>query len=392
MNHTSEISDIAVVGGGPAGMIAALALGKAGYSVRLFAPQGGADNRTSALMMPSIRMLEKLGVWPSVQHQSAPLEVMRLVDDTGRLVKAPTINFNARDIQDDPFGWNIPNALLVSEIRKILQDTENIHVCDHPVTEFSRCSTHWELHADAKIWQAGSVVAADGRKSIIRQAAGIETQWWQHPQTALTTILSHEKPHQMVSTEFHRPHGPFTLVPMPGNMSSLVWVEAPDEAERILALGRDRQMARILELSRGLLGRITDMSALHAFPLSSMRVSSYAAKGVFLVGETAHVFPPIGAQGLNLTMRDIGALVEVFQSGGINTTEAERAYNRARTVDVWARTYGVNLLNYSLLLPFGPVQLARSMGLGLLSAVQPLRNMAMQMGISPSNLPPLMRA
>lgn len=388
----TELFDLAIVGGGPAGMLAALALSKeTPYRIAHLAEEPRRDNRTSALMTPSITMLERLGLWGALEPHSAPLKIMRLVDDTKRLLRTPTINFDAGEVQDAPFGWNIPNAALIDEVEKHLQGSEKYQFFAGSCSVKSVDEEGVTLFSGDRHVRARYVIAADGRGSKTREAAGIFAKWFEHSQVALTTILSHEKSHSFVSTEFHRPSGPFTLVPMPGMKSSLVWVETPDEAARIMALSPEAQRNMIFSLSKGILGNITLETPLFAFPLSSMQVSSYAQSRTFLIGETAHVFPPIGAQGLNLTMRDIASLVDIFKISD-DVDELEKAYNKARKADTWARTWGVNLLNYSLILPYAPIQLGRFAGMAALANVGALRRQAMRLGIAPSNLPSLMQA
>jgi 2-octaprenyl-6-methoxyphenol hydroxylase len=215
---------------------------------------------------------------------------------------------------------------------------------------------------------------------------------------AIARNFKHTEPHHNESNEFHRPHGPFTTVPLPGQNSSLVWVEAPDEAKRLLGLS-DTDIAREIEKRlQGALGAISDVGPRAAFPLSGMKVDKFAASRIALVGDAAHVIPPIGAQGLNLGFRDAAALAECIgmaleagtDPGG---PDVINAYNEARRGDVASRTMAVDLLNRSLISGFLPVQVARGLGLHLLSGVGPFRRLFMREGLAPQRaLPKLMRA
>jgi 2-octaprenyl-6-methoxyphenol hydroxylase len=388
--------DIAVVGGGPAGLIATYALAKlTSARIALVAPASEGDNRTSALMTPSIKMLEKLDLLAELLPLSAPLKIMRLVDDTGRLLRSPTLNFDAREVQDEAFGWNIPNKAIMQLIEQRLKTISNVTRFSQMADEIAVRKNDVFIKSGDESLQAHFVVGADGRGSPCRLAAGIEARFFNHPQVALTAYLNHEKPHNGISTEFHRSQGPFTLVPMPENTSSLVWVVRPEEAEKQLANSPAQQEAQIMKLSRGCLGAIKLSSPLQAFPLQSMQVSDHAKNRIFLIGEAAHVFPPIGAQGLNLTMRDVADVVDLFSVIDFNnpsdSADYMQGFNKSRKVDSWTRIFGVNLLNYSLILPYAPISFMRYAGMAALSNIGPLRRQAMRQGISPSKLPALMQ-
>jgi 2-octaprenyl-6-methoxyphenol hydroxylase len=228
------------------------------------------------------------------------------------------------------------------------------------------------------------VVAADGRRSKLRDAAGIVAQEWRYPQSALVCNLAHTLPHHDASTEFHTEHGPFTLVPLPGNRSSLVWVDAPDETRRRLEASETDVAEEIERRSASMLGKITIEGARQAFPLSGMSVRQLAKSRVMLVGEAAHVFPPIGAQGLNLGYRDVAALGEVLAapSNDPGSAAALDAYERSRRVDVMSRTAAVDALNRTLLSDFLPASALRGLGLFLVDRVPPLRRFAMRQGLA----------
>jgi 2-octaprenyl-6-methoxyphenol hydroxylase len=244
---------------------------------------------------------------------------------------------------------------------------------------------------------AGLVVGADGRHSRCRTAAGIETEGRAYPQTALTLILRHSRPHHDISTEFHRASGPFTLVPLPGLRSSLVFVTDPEDAARLAALPDGQLAAEIERRAHSLLGKIELESERDVFPLKVERARSLGARRVALVGEAAHVIPPIGAQGLNLGLRDaatIGELVALAHRAGRDpgADELISRYVEMRRADVSSRTLAVDLLNRSLLSDFLPLQGARGLGLTLLQHVGPLRRAAMREGVAPAAAQPrLMR-
>ncbi|MEA2995820.1 MAG: 2-octaprenyl-6-methoxyphenol hydroxylase [Alphaproteobacteria bacterium] len=391
--------DVAVVGGGPAGLTAAVALAGAGVSTALVGGRPArSDNRTTALLAGSVTALDAVGVWARCRTDAAALRVMRIVDDTDRLWRAPEVRFDAAEIGLEAFGWNIENRHLVAALRarageipalvRIDDDAGAIAIGDDDVTVSL---------AGGGALTARVVVGADGRRSICRAAAGIETERQRYPQTALTFSLTHARPHRDISTEFHTPQGPFTLVPLPGLRSSLVCVVAPDEAERIGALDAAGLDDEIERRSHSILGKIKVERGHGAFPLGVETARRFAARRIALIGEAGHVMPPIGAQGLNLGLRDaatISELVVAARRAGqdIGGTALTDEFDRLRRADVTGRAVAVDLLNRSLLSDFLPMQGARGLGLWLLDRIGPLRRAMMREGVGPAaRQPRLMR-
>ena len=394
----------AVVGAGPAGLTAAVALAASGMRIAIagpaFAPDPNRpDTRTTALLQASVQLLKNIGVWESCQENAAPLDLIRIIDDTGRLMRAPEVAFDSKEVGGGPFGYNIPNTALVAALYACANALPNLDVIEtQAATEIDPMSDAVSVTlAEGQVFSAQLIAGADGRKSLCREAAGLTTSSWSYPQVAIACNFEHNDPHHNASNEFHRPAGPFTTVPLPGNASSLVWVETAAEADRLLALSDAEFCAEIEERSYCCLGAVNSVGPRATFPLSGMRVQSYAARRIALVGEAAHVIPPIGAQGLNLGFRDAAALVECAQRGTDNhgdpgCDEALREYNGARRADVVSRTLAVDLLNRSLISGFLPLQVARGVGLHLLAGMAPLRRMVMREGVAPqAGLPELMQ-
>jgi 2-octaprenyl-6-methoxyphenol hydroxylase len=392
-------TDVIIVGGGPAGLFAALALHHAGLSATLVAPppRPGGDKRTSALLDGSVKALEALGVWPRIAAKAAPLRVMRLVDDTGRLFRAPLFEGRADEIGLEAFGYNLANddlnAGLAAAVEAagiaVITDLAAAVRLDGPMAEVT-------LASGATI-AAPLVAGADGRQSLVRRAAGIDIVETRYPQTAVTANFSHSRPHCDVSTEFHTPSGPFTLVPLPGDRSSLVCVVTPREAERLLAMD-DASFSREIERrSQAILGKVTVEPGRGRFDLSAMTPRRFAAPRAVLIGEAAHVVPPIGAQGLNLGFRDGAALADCLADArrdgrDLGGEEAIAAYDRSRRADIVSRAFAIDALNRSLLSTFLPVHGLRGLGLWLMDQVGPLRRAFMREGLQPGLAQPrLMR-
>jgi 2-octaprenyl-6-methoxyphenol hydroxylase len=391
--------EVAIVGGGPVGLTAAIALAGAGVETALVARPGGApDNRTTALLASSVTALDTLGVWQHCRDDAAPLRVMRIIDDTGRLLRAPEVHFAASEIGLDAFGYNIENRFLLAALNARARALASLTFIEDQAQALAIADTGVTVeleHGDPLI--ASLAIGADGRRSLCRQAAGITTDARRYRQTALTFNLGHQRPHRDSSTEFHTQTGPFTLVPLPGLRSSLVLVVDPGEAARIAALAAAELAAEIERRSHSILGKIAPEPGRGAFPLAIETARRFAVARVALVGEAAHLLPPIGAQGLNLGLRDaatISELVVAARRNGDDVGAAELAdrYDRSRRTDVTSRALAVDLLNRSLLSDFLPLQGARGLSLFLMQRIGPLRRAIMREGVAPSSAQPrLMR-
>jgi 2-octaprenyl-6-methoxyphenol hydroxylase len=394
-------SDIIIVGTGAAGLAAALGLAQAGWRVTLVGrPDLRPSARTVALFDRSLRLFENLGVIVRLRPDFAALETMRIVDDTGSLFRTPPVEFRASEIGLDVFGENIENPLHFGHLLAAARATPGLTLVEAQATHaLSDADGADLLLDDGQRLRARLLVAADGRKSLLRKAAGIATREWSYPQIALTALLSHDRPHCEVSTEFHTRQGPFTLVPLPGkqgapNRSSLVWMMDPREARRRGAMD-DALLARDMTTqSHFLLGRLTLEGPRGAFPMSGLVAEHFAARRTVLVGDAAHGFPPIGAQGLNLGLRDVAHLVDGLTPGeDPGGAEALARYSASRVADVRSRVAGVDMLNRSLLSGLLPVDALRGLGLLALANIRPLRKMIMREGVAPRGVPPrLMRA
>jgi 2-octaprenyl-6-methoxyphenol hydroxylase len=394
---SARTTSAAVIGGGPAGLVAALALTHFGVPTALIARRPERiDNRTTALMAPSVKALEALGVWPHCRAHAAPLRVMRIADDTGRLWRAPEVRFEAAEIGLEAFGWNIENAHLVTALWERAAATPSlVHVATAAQAIRTEDAGVAVTLADGTTLDCRLAIGADGRNSLCRTAAGIALESRAYPQAALTFTLAHTRPHHDISTEFHTAHGPFTLVPLPGARSSLVCVVATDEAERLGALAGPALDAEIERRSHSILGKTRVAPGHGAFPMAVATARVFAANRVALVGEAAHLVPPIGAQGLNLGVRDAVTIAEIagdLQRAGGDIGDATAAYDRRRRPDITSRTVAVDLLNRSLLSDFLAVQGLRGLGLYAVDRIGPLRRAVMREGVAPRAAMPALMA
>jgi len=403
-NDVTRDCDVLVVGIGPAGLIAALAMAQAGLATIAVGPSldpaGAArDTRTTALFTGSVAMLDRLGLGTRLAAAMVPMTGIRLIDDTGSLWRAPEVLFRAAELDIDRFGMNVDNAALNVALLEAATAQTNLRLVEctvEPGFTSGADSVSVRLGSGERL-TARLIVGADGRGSLCRAAAGIEVRTSPYPQAAVATRFRHARPHDNISSEFHRPAGPMTTVPLAGLESSLVWVETPDEARRLMALD-DHAFAQ--ELDRrlmGLLGTVTATGRRASFPLTRLAADRMGARRIALVGEAAHVIPPIGAQGLNLGLRDIATLVELVAraraaGADIGGDALLDAYDRERRGDVTARATVVDTLNRSLISDFLPLHMVRGAGLHALNTLPWLRRLVMREGLQPSGrVPPLMQ-
>jgi 2-octaprenyl-6-methoxyphenol hydroxylase len=391
MSDQSAIFDVAVIGGGPAGLATAVALPESGARIALIARRlPYADNRTTALLGGSVDFLDRLEVWPRCRDQAAALRVMRLVDDTGRLIRAPEVRFSCDEIGLDVFGYNIENrALMIALEQRAAEISGLVRFDDEAVTINPGDADVAIQTRDGKSIAARLVIGADGRQSLCREAADIEVIRRKLDQAALTFNISHSRPHQDISTEFHTPHGPCVFVPLPGDRCSVVWVATPREAERLLALSDDELSLAAEKQSHSIFGRVTVEPGRHLFPLGIERIRQFAKARIALVGEAAHVLPPIGAQGLNMGLRDAADIVDIVRQAMLAGEDPGAAqvlgrYGSVRRADVASRTFAIDIANRSLLSDFLPMQSLRAAGMHLIGAFGPLRRLAMREGLAPS--------
>jgi 2-octaprenyl-6-methoxyphenol hydroxylase len=390
--------EVVIVGGGPVGLTAAIALADVGIETALIARTAPPDNRTTALLAGSVQALTLLGVWQHCHEHSAALRVMRIVDATSRLLRAPELRFAAAEIGLDAFGFNIENRHLLAALRQRAQELPALALIEDEAeaVAIKDAAVMVRLKGGGAI-EARLAIGAEGRQSLCRAAAGIETDGWRYPQTALTFNLRHGRPHDDTSTEFHTETGPFTLVPLPGLRSSLVFVVDPAEAATLAALPDPDLAAEIERRSHSILGKIALEPGRGAFPLATQTARAFGAHRVALVGEAAHVVPPIGAQGFNLGMRDAATIGELVvaahrDGGDIGAAELTAQYDRLRRADVGSRTLAIDLLNRSLLSDFPPLQGLRGFSLFLMERIGPLRRALMREGVAPAaSQPRLMR-
>jgi 2-octaprenyl-6-methoxyphenol hydroxylase len=378
-------ADIIVVGGGLVGLAAAVAAARGGLNVIHLAPTAPPDRRTSALMMPSVDFLRQSGLVDNPADIGYALTAIRIIDATPRLIRAPETLFDATETGLSAFGWNFANAKLLAHFAQAAPAT-GLETRNAAVTAYRREANLGIVTLnDGSELTAPLIIGADGKKSLIRAQAGITTREHHFEEAALVCDLDLARPIGGTSIEFHYPHGPFTLVPAGGNRANLVWIDRADMLRETQAAGSEALLSALHTRSQRLFGAITLASPSFVFPLSTLTVNEAGRDGTMLVGEAAHAFPPIGAQGLNLGLRDVADMLAAIKATDRTQPNwalvAANDYARRRSGDL-ARTGGmVDTLFRSLLAEMLPSQALRAGGLWALKMLPPLRRQAFALGM-----------
>ncbi|WP_226626879.1 UbiH/UbiF family hydroxylase [Alloyangia pacifica] len=390
--------DILISGGGIAGLTAAAAFGNAGFSVLCVDPAPpvtereaqGADLRSTAFLQPAQAFLAEAGLWECLAPHAMPLQVMRIVDAGGELPEPRIVkDFDSAEISELPFGWNLPNWLLRRELSAHLHGMDSVTFLPGTATTalFTREAEARVTLSDGRRIRTRLVIAADGRNSPMRQAAGIGVKTTRFGQKALAFATTHPIPHGNVSTEIHRTGGPFTLVPLPdyeGQPSSaVVWMEEGPKAEALMALDEADFEAAMSERSCHHFGPLKLASRRTIWPIIAQHAESLIGQRLALVAEAAHVVPPIGAQGLNMSLADMTVLrdLAVARPEALGEAAMLDAYARKRMPDIRARVAGITALNRASMLSTPLLRDARATALDALYGVKSVRKTLMQMGL-----------
>ena len=397
MQTKGRIFDIVITGAGPAGATLAALLGRAGFAVALIdaEPPGAIDpekpsGRTAALLNGSINLLKTAGIWDRLAPVATPLKVMRIIDDSLGGGDPLPVEFHADELGAEQFGFNVPNNLLRAALLHELQNIPAVtHLRARRLADFSADAQGISAHTDdGRELHARLIIGTDGRGSVVRKIAGIEADQRDYKQIAMTCLIEHSKPHENTSTEFHRDGGPFTFVPMPGNRSSVVWVEKTADANRFLALKKTEYEQAIQDRSRGLLGTIKLISAPESWPLMTLNARQIVGRRAALAAEAAHVLSPIGAQGLNLSLRDVATLAETLTDAArigedIGSPLVLSRYADRRRADIASHVGGIDHYNRAIANHLPMIKDMRRAAWRGVNRIDPLKRFLMRQGLAP---------
>ncbi|HYM17081.1 MAG TPA: FAD-dependent monooxygenase [Micropepsaceae bacterium] len=384
--------DVAIAGGGMVGLSLALALARGGLKVTLaepFSPQQLTDERfdgrVSALAFASVRMMRVLGLWERVQAQAQPIS--DIVVSEGRPGAGPSpfsLHFDHKEI-GEPLGFIVENRHLRRAMLAAAKEEKGITFMSGVAgRELAIGNDRARLSlSDASVIEAALAIAAEGRDSPLREAQGIGMVGWDYAQAGIVTTMAHEKPHDGVASEHFLPPGPFAILPMTGNRSSLVWTEKAADAARLMAL----EEAAFAEEARARfgnhLGEVAPVGPRWSYPLRLYLARAYVKPRFALVGDAAHTIHPLAGQGLNLGLKDVAALAETvldaarlgLDFGGLDVL---KRYERWRRFDSFVLAGVTDGLNRLFSNEFVPLRLARDLGLGIVDQIPPLRRFFMR--------------
>ena len=366
-------TDIIITGGGMVGMSMAIALAKNGQRVTLLERaklptqlEPSFDGRVSAIALGSMRLLDSIGVWDAMKPHAEPIRDIRVSDG-----KSPFfVHYDHHDVGDEPFGYIVENRYTRHALHEVAAGFANLTILDQvEIHSFTADASQATITlADGRELTAALVLAADGKFSTLRELAGIGIVSHDYKQTAIVCTIAHEQPHDGLAQERFLSAGPFAVLPMTGQRSSLVWVEPNDRVKLYLRLSKQECEQEITERVGEYLGNISIEGERFAYPLSFSHAKEYVGARLALIGDAAHSIHPIAGQGVNLGFRDVAVLEELIRKQAasgldIGAPELLSHYQRWRRFDnvsMLAVTDGLNHLFCSSLFP---IKAARGLGL-----------------------------
>ena len=343
------------------------------------------DKRTTAVLMPGVETLRKTGAWDEIAADAQAMVGLRILDCGGKTPDArEDVLFEADELGDGPFGWNVENGKGRLALAARIDAHSNARLlCETTVVRsVTRRDGVLVTLSTGETIRAKLLVGADGRRSAVREAAGIDYRDWEFGQKIIACRVTHSEPHQGISTEMHHVGGPLTFAPLPGKASGAVWMNPNVEADRLIALDDDAFRDALQERSQGVVGEIERIENRAVWNSGITVAKALTAPRTALIAEAVHAFPPIGAQGFNTSLRDIETLITLIDGAEDPGSEsALKQYARRRIPDVLARTAGIDLLNRSVLSSTRLVRDLRHIGLNVLGRTSPLRRFAMRVGM-----------
>jgi 2-octaprenyl-6-methoxyphenol hydroxylase len=339
------------------------------------------DGRTTALAFCSKRVLEGAGVWPHMAEDAEPILDIRVVDQESPLF----LHYDHQDVGIGPFGWIADNIVIRRALFARVAELPGLrHIVPAQVTRIDRDAKGARVTlSDGRVVKARLVIGADGKNSFCRKQAGIGVVTWKYDQSAMICNIAHDQPHGGVAVEKFLPGGPFAILPLTENRSSIVWSENKSRVPMYMGLSDAAFTAELQKRVGSWLGPIRVVTKRSAWPLSVLHAERYVAQRLALVGEAAHAMHPIAGQGLNMGLRDVAALAEVIVDAhrlglDVGGPEPLARYERWRRFDNLTLITVTDLLTRLFSNDFGPLKLARDLGMAAVNRMPPLKKFFMR--------------
>ena len=388
-------TDVVICGGGLSGIICSLALSKLGMSICIIEKskhelQTIKDTRSTAYLLPSIDFLVKIGIWKHLSKNINPLKILSIINSKNGYPFNQIVNetqFNAKEISKEHFGCNISNIETKQALMKLIKRDKLINFINNEIFNIENFEEHLNINLKNKYSiKTKLLIGADGRNSFIRDYYNIKTQITDLEQKAVTFIIQHKKSHNNISYEIYNTGGPFTTVPLKSNQekkSAVIWVNDSLKINELLSLSKFEFQNEINKRSCYKLGKISIISDLQISSVNTQLADKFVDHRMILIGEAAHALPPIGAQGLNLTIKDIRLIYDLIKKykNNIGSNEMIAEFNFKRLIDVKMRAASVNVLNKISHTDNLIILSAREFGLNFLQKVKPVKYLLMRYGL-----------
>jgi 2-octaprenyl-6-methoxyphenol hydroxylase len=380
--------DIAIAGGGMVGMSMAIAAARLGLRVAVIERtpissqlEAGFDGRVSAIALGSVRILEHIGVWGLLAPHAQPIDDIRVTDGDTPFF----LHYDHHDVGTEPFGYIAENRYIRHALHQVAATLPTLTIIDRTTVSSLVQQPHSSqlVLSNGQCLQVRLAMAADGKHSSLRKLCGIDDITINYDQTAIVTTIAHTASHHNLAQERFLPAGPFAVLPMTQNRSSLVWVEPNDRISSYMELPDDEFLQEIAERTGNYLGGLSLASSRFTYPLVLMHAKRYHAGRVVLIGDAAHGIHPIAGQGVNLGFRDVGVLEELLAQShslglDIGSETLLNQYGQWRRIDNLTMLAVTDLLTRVFSTNFLAVKAARDLGLWAVGKIPPLKRFFMR--------------
>ena len=391
--------DVCVIGGGHSGLVAALAFAKNNFNVlcvesTTFSSSSKKDLelRTTAHLLPTVSFLKAMGVWKHLEAYSCPLESLKIINEKDVKGSSPKISINifqSSEIKQNNFGYNVPLEKSVYILRKLVKCHKNIVMIDNTSLISSYLENNLRIIqlSNGNLIKTKLVIGADGASSAVRSLSGIEILERNTSQVALTFNVKHTLEHKNISNEFYKVGGPLTTIPILDDNknlhSSIVWMNNKEVTKQLLSLNKKKFALKLNERSLSILGEMSPITTITELPVKIMVAQKFVGERIALIGEAAHKLPPIGAQGFNMSVKDIETILDlcIKNTKDIGSSKMLNLYQFKRYPEIFVKAFSVGFLN-KLAASEQPVfQNLRALGLEAIDNIEPLKRSIMRLGL-----------